>query len=417
MANALAIAGVTATLQYFLNLVYNHPNSALGGVTVSSVSPDLVQGTAGGANAGLHVNVFLHQVTHNASWRNVGFPSLGSDGATPLHNPPLALDLHYLLTAYGSEDTQAEALLGYAVLMLHENPTLPRAQIRAALGNLPTTNPLASVLGSSGLADQLEMIKITPSTLGREEMAWLWTALKADYRPTYPFQVSVVLIQPGAASSAALPVLSRNIGVQVGPTPELFQVVLPVGRTAVSPGDTVTLTGAGLTGATQVSLTYQKQGVKLPPPAIPLVGANDTSVSFVVPDDAVNVPAGVYSAAVLFTDATGAVLSSTAPVQLPLGPVILAAPAATATTSAAGTLVSLTCKPQVRPSQIVSLLFGSNSAAAVEFETATATPTFQFPVLTAGPYLARLSVDGVESPIAVNWNANPPVFTGPFVTV
>ena len=260
MANALAIAGVTATLQYFLNLVYNHPNSALGGVTVSSVSPDLVQGTAGGANAGLHVNVFLHQVTHNASWRNVGFPSLGSDGATPLHNPPLALDLHYLLTAYGSEDTQAEALLGYAVLMLHENPTLPRAQIRAALGNLPTTNPLASVLGSSGLADQLEMIKITPSTLGREEMAWLWTALKADYRPTYPFQVSVVLIQPGAASSAALPVLSRNVGIQVGPTPELFQVVLPVGRTAVSPGDTVTLTGAGLTGATQVSLTYQTGG-------------------------------------------------------------------------------------------------------------------------------------------------------------
>ena len=77
-------------------------------------------------------------------------------------NPPLALDLHYLLTAYASEDTQAEALLGFAVLMLHENAVLPRSQINTALGNLPSTIPLAAVLGSSRLAEQIEMIKITP---------------------------------------------------------------------------------------------------------------------------------------------------------------------------------------------------------------------------------------------------------------
>ena len=54
------------------------------------------------------------------------------------------------------------------------------------------------------------MIKITPATLGREEMAWLWTALKADYRPTFPFQVSVVLLQPQQNTSLALPVLRRH---------------------------------------------------------------------------------------------------------------------------------------------------------------------------------------------------------------
>ena len=47
------------------------------------------------------------------------------------------------------------------------------------------------------------MLKITPSTLGREEMAWLWTALKADYRPTFPFQVSVVLIESKNPAMAA----------------------------------------------------------------------------------------------------------------------------------------------------------------------------------------------------------------------
>ena len=53
------------------------------------------------------------------------------------------------------------------------------------LTNVTHTNPLWNALASTGLADQIEMIKLTPSTLGREEMAWVWTALKADYRPTY----------------------------------------------------------------------------------------------------------------------------------------------------------------------------------------------------------------------------------------
>ena len=127
MSNPLAIAGVTATLEYCLNLVYNNPSAVLGGVSVSALAPDIVQTNfVNGSSSQLHVNLFLHQVAHNAAWRNVRLPSLSADGSTRLKNPPLALDLHYLLTAYASEDTQAEALLGFAVLMLHENAVLAR---------------------------------------------------------------------------------------------------------------------------------------------------------------------------------------------------------------------------------------------------------------------------------------------------
>ena len=49
------------------------------------------------------VNLFLHQVTHNPAWRNVDLPSLAADGKTRLTNPPLALDLHYLLTVYATD--------------------------------------------------------------------------------------------------------------------------------------------------------------------------------------------------------------------------------------------------------------------------------------------------------------------------
>ena len=89
--------------------------------------------------------------------------------------------------------------------MMHENPVLVRSQINTALNNLPNSNPLRTVLSKTGLADQIEMLKITPATLGREELAWLWTALKADFRPTYAFDVSVVLIENPSRELVRLP--------------------------------------------------------------------------------------------------------------------------------------------------------------------------------------------------------------------
>ena len=178
MSSALALSAVTSVLQTSLGLVFN--SSVLGTITVSAVAPDVVEAKYGiGPDSGPLVNLFLHQVTPNAAWRNVDLPSLAADGTTRLKNPPLALDLHYLLTAYASEDTEAEALLGYAILMLHENPILPRALITSILGSL-SPGTYNDALQAAGLDAQIEMIKLSPATLGREEMAWLWTALKAD---------------------------------------------------------------------------------------------------------------------------------------------------------------------------------------------------------------------------------------------
>src|ERR1700736_3658352 len=253
MSNPMALAAVTATLQFWLSNQLNDPSSPLGSVTVTAKAPDLAEASQGkGNNSELIVNLFLHQITPNGAWRNIDLPTLSKDGSTRLTNQPLALDLHYLLTAYGSQDTEAEALLGYSVLMLHETPILARGQIRTALGAVPNTNPYATVLKNSGLPDQFEMIKITPATLGREEMAWLWTALKADYRPTFPFQVSVVLIQPEVPTTFPLPVLSRNVQVDPGLGPSLFQIDTSGNPSIPAPNATVKVNGTFLTGITQI---------------------------------------------------------------------------------------------------------------------------------------------------------------------
>jgi hypothetical protein len=220
---------------------------------------------------------------------------------------------------------------------------LPRAQINFALTHLPGSNPLSGVLGSSGLADQIEMIKITPATLGREEIAWLWTALKADFRPTFAFDVSVVLIQSPLAQSFAFPVLSRNISVQPVTPARLLEVQPPTGQVTSAPGDQVTVTGEFLAGATQVSLVNQRLGIQYPPFAPSTV--TGTSINFKVPEDPTKLPAGVYALSVLFTNGSGQVIQSTNSLPMALAPRILAAPPPTVVTNTQGPLVTLHCDP------------------------------------------------------------------------
>lgn len=417
MSSPLAIAAVTGVLQYLLNLVYNDPVTGIGSVKVTAVAPDIVQNSlTGDGESQRIVNLFLHQVTPNAAWRNMGLPSLGPDGATRLKNPPLALDLHYLLTAYSDADTEAEAMLGYAILMLHEYPILSRNDISKALGDIPNTNPLFKILNTSNLASQFEMIKITPATLGREEMAWLWTALKADYRPTFPFQVSVVLIQPPQTTTDALPVLSRNIVAQPG-LPQSMQITAPSGQAAV-PGDTVTITGQVLSGINKLLLKYPQQQMQYGP--FDPGSVTDTSISFSVPEDPANVPAGSWNLTALVTDAGGNVLQSTNTVTVPIAAKILMTPTPpSVTNSATSTTVTLHCDPEIQVSQTVSLIMGGSSAPLQPITAATAVLTFQFtPALAAGSYIARLQVDGVSGPVSyTNALPAPPAFTGPTVVV
>ena len=106
MSNALAIAAVTAVLRDLLNngLIQHDLAATVGVVNVTSKAPDLI---TTGKDEPAQLNLFLYHVTPNAGWRNVGLPSRDARGDR-LANPPLGLDLHYLLSAYGAQDFVAE---------------------------------------------------------------------------------------------------------------------------------------------------------------------------------------------------------------------------------------------------------------------------------------------------------------------
>ena len=104
-------------------------------VTVSVLAPDRVVPPS--ASEASQINLFLYLVTPNPGWRNEQLPSRDASGRQRLTNPPLALDLHYLLSVYSGGDLHAEILLGYAMQLLHEMPVLTRDAIRTALNPSP----------------------------------------------------------------------------------------------------------------------------------------------------------------------------------------------------------------------------------------------------------------------------------------
>jgi len=288
------------------------------------------------------------------------------------------------------------------------------------------SNPVSPYLSGTGIADQIEMIKITPEPLGREEMAWLWTALKADYRLTFPFQVSVLLMQPEKSASMALPVLRRSFVAQPMVVAELSSLQYLLQQTAALPGDTVTVMGTNLAGASRVMVSNLRYGVQMPLPLTAAAGG----YSFQLPLESVEVyPAGVYDLAVQFLDPTGTYsMQTTNTLPLAISPTL---PPQTITTSAvAGTdLISVPVKniaPVVYEGQTVTLALSTQSAPLVSknalaqgFSGNVTSLTFQFdPGLTLGAnLLGRLQVDGVTSQVQVNWTPFPPTFEGPWVVL
>lgn len=243
MANALAIAAVSAVLKDLLNngLI----DAQLNNEVVVRVGPP--PASSGNGPQGIQLNLFLYQVTPNLNWRNECLPSHNGRGDR-LNNAPLALDLHYLLTAYGSDEFDAEILLGYAMQLLHEHTILSRGAIRRALSGGAVDGGILpgnfQAIAAAGLAEQVELIKISPEYLDTESMSRLWSSLQATYRTSTAYHVSVVLIARAESTRSAPPVLNRRVfAVPVqSPMIERVEPQLAAAETVI------TLRGQGLKG-------------------------------------------------------------------------------------------------------------------------------------------------------------------------
>ncbi len=418
MSNPLAIATVTATLHQMLS--HTLPASGVAGATVTNLQLSDAQLPNPG------INIFLFQVTPNAALRNADLPTRRADGSL-LRRPQVAIDLHYLLTFYGTDGTfDQQRLLGAAVRQFHAHPVLGREVVRNTITEYP-------VLLGSDLAEQIDVVRLTPASLSLEELSKLWVIFPdVDYVLSVVYVAGVVLIETDdVPPGAALPVLRPCVTAvpfslasidTVEPQPVELSLSPPTPITLVGsnldPADDVTFTtpgkAASLVGTVQSGSDGTQLTVLLPAGLRP--GVNTVRLTQLAPSSASH-PSG-----------SSRVLSQSNAAPFVLRPTVQFAPG-----SPPGGITAVV-SPPVGPQQQVALVLNQVAASAsappgsqplafalpaVPFSAETDTFVFDysnFPggAVPAGTYLARVRVDEAESRLDTDAAGN---FSGPLVTI
>jgi len=428
MSNALAIAAVTATLRKLIDSINFNIEPSLGHADITTKPPDKARDN----EAGNQLNLFLYQVLPNAAWRNMDIPQKMRSGETSM--PPLALNLYYMLTAYGTsnDDLLSHRLLGHAMNILYDHAILSSKDIDGAL---PPDN--------SELQNQVERVRITLQPLTVEEIFRLWSGFQTQYRVSVAYEVGVVLIDSTLPTKTPLPVLTRGpkdsgIFSQASlippfPTIEGLDVEHPPSALL---GEDLKLTGHDLlpgpdptqpadqqidNSQTVVRFTNPRWAthVEIAPKAGAPKTATELRVTLPGPAAAdLTWPAGFYTLAVVYKNSSGKVIRTSNEMPFSLAPQILAAPQISATRSSGNVIVTLKCSPAVQQTvqqlvqgipqtivqaQRVALLLGDRQALFV-FPASLAPVqdlTFTFDTIDsdipAGKYFVRLRVDGVDS--------------------
>jgi Pvc16 N-terminal domain len=406
MSNALAIAAATATLRnLIIRGVPDLPDN-----NVTTLPPDKA---VNGTTTRDQLNLFLYHTLPNAAWRNRDLPSQVKPGETG--QPPLALNLYYLITAYGAGDdeTRSHRWLGEAMQTLHDHALLGSQEIRDALPD-------------NDLYEQIERVRITLQPLSLEEMSKLWTTFQTQYRISVAYEASVVLIESRQAKRTPLPVLTigasdrgaivrPDVTPPLPPFPTLTSVELPdlYPQPSIRLGERLTLQGYHLDGD---SVTVQLNNPRLTQPQelVPQpTDATATEISVQLPNPGdpndANAPtstwvAGVHTVAVIVSRAGKTQATNELP--FPLVPLITTV---SPTSAPPGNVtLTLTCQPKIRPEQRAVLLFGDREVLASPHAAPTETLTFQLEDAIAGEYFVRLRIDGVDSVLITRTADTPP---------
>ncbi|RUT01461.1 hypothetical protein DSM106972_065580 [Dulcicalothrix desertica PCC 7102] len=280
MSNGLVIAAITAVFKNLLEdgLVQNAALSSMGNVLVTTLPPDQI---SIGVDDQPRLNLFLYQVLQN---RNV---DLGGRHRNQLAhyqtsteegtNTPLAINLHYVLTAYGNKDFQTEILLGYVMHIMHQTPILSNAMIRATLNHVATINRsglFAQAIESTSVEDlteQLDQVRITPNLFDTEQMSRLWSLLQGSYRPSIAYEVSMVFID----SKKSL--LTSGYNQETLEQPQIHKIVASPTNGKIIAGSSVIICGKNLSG--DITLLRLNGGENLLEPQV----VEDSRILFKLP--------------------------------------------------------------------------------------------------------------------------------------
>ena len=202
MTDFQGIGGVSASLRRLLEDRAQIPAGAAP--VVFTVGPPRSEAGEGIAERS-RVNLFLYRVSENGALKNEELPGRASSNG--YGHPPLSVDLHYLLTAYGSasvdddfvDETRAHMLLGSAMRVLHDYPVITD-ELRTV--RPPQNQPIID----TALVGEHESVKLSLDPVSLEDLSKVWTALTLPYRASAAYKVTVVQIESRRPARSVRPV-------------------------------------------------------------------------------------------------------------------------------------------------------------------------------------------------------------------
>lgn len=325
-----------------------------------------------------------------------------------------------------------------------------------------TAQNQAALFDPSGLADAVDLVRFTPTELSLEELSKLWSVfLDTPYVLSAVYQAGPVLIEDtnGPVAAPALPVM-LPARIHAHPFAAVIPTVEQVYPTATGPGTpvtsespTLTIVGAFFTGA-GYSTNVIIDGTTIPVPtpvASTLQQLRQTIAGVPMP---MTLQIGAHTIQVTQQLSSSANASGPGPpiVSNVAGFVLQPTMTNQVLSSSATRDISVTVSPAVTAQQTVQLLLNlqnassappanaSNASGAYVLEAAApqSDGSYLFPTkgliggdlpsgkydLPSGTYIARIQVDGIESPLTFVPPAKPGAavsgptgFTGPTVNL
>jgi Pvc16 N-terminal domain len=449
MSNPWAIAAVSAVMRHTLRQQLDAATS--GGIIhdVDVVVQPLDQVKIDDTTDS-RLNLFLYEITSNAALSNDHLP-MRNGGGNLVNTPQLALNLRYLMIACGTANFENEILLGHGLQAFSKSPSFSRHAIRNILDpTLPEGSgvpPQAFRQQAVAVAEQFELLKVTPVFLRSEEMSKIWSGLQSTFRPCVVLEVTAVIVEEPLSVTKAQPVLrlgdsGRGWEAQANlfsTSPILWIARAPNSQPATLANGILTLIGSGLNGtATRVRLRQDRLGHSFTvsgaaitrTPAVfsaAEIAANPdlrlathllavNLSSSVIEGTATAAPwaAGIYSVEVFLTLPAPRGEASSNQLSAAIAPAFVTsggnAPAVAVNGS--NLQITLNCSPPVRARQSATIIVGDFEFPALLPDVDTAVAVFISPVpseMRGTTQLLRLRIDGVDS-LYINRSFTPPVF-------
>ena len=171
MANYSAIYSVGNSIAQYLQGAYPAPLAKLFPCNFEVVASAQIA-TEDAVPLDQKVSIYLHRITVNENFR----------GAARIHDEPrkqpvVFLDLHYLLTYWGTSAVAEQTILGWTIQQLHTSPILDN-----------------SILTPDGGWDPGESVQLAMADLSLEDVLRIWDALGPKYRLSVGYMARVVRI-------------------------------------------------------------------------------------------------------------------------------------------------------------------------------------------------------------------------------